>query len=113
IWRNASSLFGMGDGPIATGRRFRVAEVDDSTNQISGVAERYALALFSLAQEQNVTDAVADALSNFGDLIKQNADLRRFIASPVFSSEDQLKAVSAILSQLGYGGITANFIKLV
>ena len=64
--RNASSVFGMDDGPIATGRRFRVAEVDDSTNQISGVAERYAQALFSLAQEQNATDAVADALSNFG-----------------------------------------------
>ena len=111
--RNASSVFGMDDGPIATGRRFRVAEVDDSTNQISGVAERYAQALFSLAQEQNSTDAVADALSNFGSLITQSADLQRFVASPVFSAEEQVKAISAILSQLGFSGITANFIKLV
>jgi F-type H+-transporting ATPase subunit delta len=90
-----------------------VAEVDDSNNPISGVAERYALALFSLAQEQNVTDAVAEALNNFGDLIAQNADLKRFVGSPVFSAEDQLKAVSAVLAHFGFGGITANFIKLV
>ena len=82
-------------------------------NQISGVAERYAQALFSLAQEQNATDAVADALSNFGSLIAQSADLQRFVASPVFSAEEQLKAITAILSQLGFSGITANFIKLV
>ncbi len=90
-----------------------MAEVDNSTNQISGVAERYAQALFSLAQEQNATDAVADALSNFGGLIAQSADLQRFVASPVFSAEEQVKAISAILSQLGFTGITANFIKLV
>jgi F-type H+-transporting ATPase subunit delta len=90
-----------------------VAEVDDSKNPTSGVAERYALALFSLAQDQNVTDAVADALSNFGDLIAQSPDLKRLVVSPVFSAEDQVKAISAILDKFGYSGITANFIKLV
>jgi F-type H+-transporting ATPase subunit delta len=92
---------------------FRVAEVDDSNNPTSGVAERYALALFSLAQEQNVADAVADALRNFGDMIAQSADLKRLVQSPVFSAEEQLKAVTAILNQYGFGGVTANFIKLV
>jgi F-type H+-transporting ATPase subunit delta len=92
---------------------FRVAEVDDSNNPTSGVAERYAQALFNLAQEQNVTDAVADALRNFGDMIAQSADLKTLVLSPVFSAEEQLKAVSAILNQYGFGGITANFVKLV
>ncbi|MDI9847878.1 F0F1 ATP synthase subunit delta [Rhodoblastus sp. 17X3] len=90
-----------------------MAEVDDSNNPTSGVAERYALALFSLAQEQNVADAVADALRNFGDMIAQSADLKRLVASPVFSAEEQLKAVTALLNQYGFGGVTANFIKLV
>jgi F-type H+-transporting ATPase subunit delta len=92
---------------------FRVAEVDDSKNPTSGVAERYAQALFSLAQEQNIADAVADALRNFGDLIAESADLKRLVVSPVFSAEEQLKAVTAILNQIGFSGITANFIKLV
>ncbi|WP_374545736.1 F0F1 ATP synthase subunit delta [Rhodoblastus sp.] len=92
---------------------FRVAEVDDSNNPTSGVAERYAQALFSLAQEQNVADPVADALRNFGTLINESADLKRLVISPVFSAEEQLKAITALLDKFGYGGITANFIKLV
>ncbi len=92
---------------------FRVAEVDDSNNPTSGVAERYAQALFTLAQEQNVTDAVADALRNFGGMIDQSADLKRLVLSPAFTAEEQQKAVGAVLSQFGFGGITANFIKLV
>ena len=90
-----------------------MAEVDDSNNPTSGVAERYAQALFSLAQEQNVADPVADALRNFGTLIDGSADLKRLVISPVFSAEDQLKAITAVLDKFGYGGITANFIKLV
>ncbi|HUO55560.1 MAG TPA: F0F1 ATP synthase subunit delta [Rhodoblastus sp.] len=94
-----------------------MAEVEDSkkpaAHPTSGVAERYAQALFSLAQEQNVADAVTDALQNFGEMIAQSADLKRLVLSPVFSAEDQLKAVGAILDKFGYGGITANFIKLV
>jgi F-type H+-transporting ATPase subunit delta len=101
------------DGRPIQRELFRVAEVDDSNKPTSGVAERYALALFGLAQEQNVADAVADALRNFGDMIAQSADLRRLVVSPVFSAEEQLKAVSAILNQYGFGGVTANFIKLV
>ncbi len=94
-----------------------MAEVDNSKNSAShptsGVARRYAQALFSLAQEQNVTDAVADALGNFAQMIEQSADLKRLVVSPVFSAADQLKAVSALLDKYGFGGITANFIKLV
>jgi F-type H+-transporting ATPase subunit delta len=101
------------DGRPIQRELFRVAEVDDSNNPTSGVAERYALALFTLAQEQNVADAVADALRNFGDMIAQSADLKRLVVSPVFSAEEQLKAVTAILNQYGFGGVTANFIKLV
>lgn len=94
-----------------------MSELDDPRNQtsnpVSGVAQRYAQALFSLATEQNVADAVADALINFGAQIDGCADLKRLVESPVFSAEDQLKAISAVLAQLGFGGITANFIKLV
>jgi F-type H+-transporting ATPase subunit delta len=90
-----------------------VAEVEDSVNPTSGVAERYAQALFSLAQERNITDAVAEALGSFGEMIEQSQDLRRFVASPVFSAEEQLKAITALLNQYGFGDVTANFIKLV
>ena len=84
-----------------------------TSNPTSGVAERYAQALFSLAQEQNATDAVADALRNFRRHDRAERRSAAFRHSPVFSAEEQLKASRRMLSQLGFGGITANFIKLV
>ena len=80
---------------------------------VSGVAGRYASALFSLALDERQTDAVGDALTRFDALIAENPDLERLVRSPVFSAADQLKALDAILAGVNIGGIAANFIRLV
>jgi F-type H+-transporting ATPase subunit delta len=80
---------------------------------VSGVAGRYASALFELAQENRAVDAVAHDLDAFDALIRESADLRRLIRSPVFSAEDQAKAIGAILERAGIGGLGGNFIRLV
>ena len=41
-----------------------------------------------------------------------SADLQRLVRSPVFSSEEQTKAITAVLAKAGIGGLAANFIKL-
>lgn len=81
--------------------------------QVSGMAGRYALALFELASESNSTDAVEKALDAFQALIDESEDLRRLVRSPVFSAEDQLKAVSALTAKADIGGIAANLLKVV
>jgi F-type H+-transporting ATPase subunit delta len=80
---------------------------------VSGVAGRYASALFSLALEDRQTDAVADALARFEALIAESPDLERLVRSPVFSAADQLKALDAVLAGADIGGVAANFIRLV
>jgi F-type H+-transporting ATPase subunit delta len=87
-----------------------VAEED---TVVSGVAGRYASALFSLAQDQREGQAVADSLARFDALITESPDLERMLRSPIFSAADQLKALDAILAQAGIGGIAANFLRLV
>jgi F-type H+-transporting ATPase subunit delta len=79
---------------------------------ISGMAGRYASALFDLAQESGAVDAVGADLARFDALIGESADLARLVRSPVFSSEEQTKAVVAVLERAGIGGLAANFIKL-
>ena len=74
---------------------------------------RYALALFGLAQEHNVTDAVQGDLERFAALVGQNPDMQRFVKSPVFSAEDQVKALKVLLPKAGIAGICANFIELI
>ncbi len=77
------------------------------------MAGRYAQALFALSQESGTTDKIAADLAAFEGLIGESADLQRFVKSPVFSAEEQVKALNAILSRAEIGGIAANFIKLV
>ena len=79
---------------------------------LAGVAARYAAALFDLAQETRATDAVKADLERFDALIEQTPDLARLVRSPVFSSEDQLRALAPILERSGIGGLAAQFIKL-
>jgi F-type H+-transporting ATPase subunit delta len=77
------------------------------------MAGRYAQALFAFCQETGTTDAVAANLAAFAELAASSADMRRFIKSPVFSAEEQVKALDAILSRTGITGVAANFLKLV
>jgi F-type H+-transporting ATPase subunit delta len=80
---------------------------------VSGVSGRYASALVALAQERRETAAVAEALARFDAMIAESADLQRLVRSPVFSADDQLKALGALLEAAGISGIAANFIRLV
>ena len=80
---------------------------------VSGVAGRYATALFDLAREANSIDAVQADLQRFDGLIAESADLARLVRSPVFSADEQLSALSAVLERAGIGGLAAQFIKLV
>ncbi len=84
---------------------------DDSI--VTGMAGRYAQALYQLALEQGATDRVAADLKSFAALIAESADLARLVRSPVFSSDEQVKALGAVFDRVGITGLAANFIKLV
>ena len=80
---------------------------------ISGMAGRYATALFELALEANAVDAVKADLDRFDALVGESDDLRRLVRSPVFSAEVQGKALDAVLDKAGIGGLTAQFLRAV
>ncbi len=80
---------------------------------VSGMAGRYASALFELALEEKATDAVKADLDAFDAMIASSADLDRLVRSPVFDADDQLRALSAILDKAGIKGLTANFLRVI
>jgi F-type H+-transporting ATPase subunit delta len=93
------------------GRRQGV-RVADSTSRISGVAERYANALFELVLEQKSLAEVEKDLTRFSTLLAESNDLARLVRSPVFSAEEQTRAVAAVLDKAGIGGLVASFVKV-
>jgi F-type H+-transporting ATPase subunit delta len=80
---------------------------------VSGMAGRYATALFDLASETNAIDAVKADLDRFDAMVADSADLTRLVRSPVFSADEQVRALTAVLDRAGIGGLAAKFLKLV
>lgn len=89
------------------------SSVATSSSPVSGVAERYALSLFELAREEGSIDTVESELNQFQALIDENADFRRLVESPAFTSAEQLSAMAAIVSAVGASALTANFLKVI
>jgi len=80
---------------------------------ISGMAGRYATALFELALENKAVDKVKKDLEQFDELVQDNPDLQRLVRSPVFGADEQLKALGAILDKAGIKGTAANFLRVI
>jgi F-type H+-transporting ATPase subunit delta len=80
---------------------------------MASMAGRYASALFELAGEHGQLPAVEENLLKFQQLLDMSEDLRRLIRSPVFSAEEQVRALAVILDRAGIDGLAANFFKLI
>ena len=80
---------------------------------VSGVAGRYATALFELALEAKAFDQVAADLNLFAEALNSSGELLRLVKSPVYSAEEQTKALGAVLDKIGIGGLARNFLLLV
>jgi len=85
----------------------------DLNSSVSGVAERYASALFDLARDESAIPATEEQLVGLSQALNESAELRRLVASPVFSAEEQERAIGAIADHLGISGLAANFLRLV
>lgn len=91
------------------GDRFRLAEATGT----SGLAERYAAALFDLADERGALDAVAGDLRELRLMVHESAELVRLLRSPVVSRAEQGKAVAALGERAGSSSLTRDFLGVV
>ena len=77
------------------------------------MAGRYATAMFELALESNAVDQVAADLKSFDAMVASSPDLTRLVRSPVFSADEQAKALVAVLDKAGIKGVAANFLRII
>ena len=80
---------------------------------ITGLATRYATALFELAVEEKNLDAVASDLASLQEMLLDSDALQRLVKSPVLSREEQVRAMAAILSQGKAADLTSHFVGLL
>lgn len=79
----------------------------------TGVAARYALALFELADEQRKLDQVANDLKSIDSMLKESDDLRRLIGNPVVSRTESGRAMASLVERAEADELTRKFIGLV
>jgi len=87
--------------------------VATETSGLSGLAGRYAAALYDIAETAGTLDAVANDLRALQRMIEESDDLRRLIRSPVLDRADQAKAMRALLERAGAGDLTLRFVGVV
>jgi F-type H+-transporting ATPase subunit delta len=87
--------------------------VAGENTSVSGLAGRYALALFELAESAKQLDAVATELSDLKQVIAGSEDLGRLIRSPLYGRDQQGKAMAAILDKAEVSDLTRRFVLTV
>lgn len=87
--------------------------MSESNAIVSGVAGRYASALFDLAKDAGSLDAVDGDLAELKLLSCESADFSTLIRSPILSREEQMAGMQAILKQAGADELTARFLGVV
>ena len=80
---------------------------------VSGVAGRYARALFELALDAKSVDAVKADIEKFAAMMAESADLTRLVRSPVYGADERRRALAAVLAKAEIGGLAANFLMFV
>lgn len=80
---------------------------------ISGIAGRYATAIFELAQESGATDAVERDFASLKQAVADSADLASLVRAPIYSSEQQKKGLDAILRRMEANPLTVRFVLLL
>jgi len=77
------------------------------------ISDRYASALYELAVEKKLVDAVLGDLENLKKILLDNKELSLVIKSPLISSPDKLNIFESLLKKINANELTNTFIKVI
>lgn len=82
-------------------------------SETTGLAGRYASALYELADGEKALDAVAGDLRSLRQALIESPELMRLVRSPVLSRDEQTRGITAVLEKMGAQALTRKFIGTV
>ncbi|MEM7177888.1 MAG: F0F1 ATP synthase subunit delta [Pseudomonadota bacterium] len=84
-----------------------------SSTMTSSAAGRYATALFELAKEEGQLDQVEADLNSVGAALDDSADLTQVLVSPIYTRDQQGRALAALATKMELGALTSNVLGLM
>ena len=87
--------------------------MSETSSLSASIAGRYATALFELAEESGALEATEADIARLAEALEASEDLRSLISSPIYSRDDQSRAMAAIGEALELTELTRNLIGLM
>ncbi|MEM9270737.1 MAG: F0F1 ATP synthase subunit delta [Pseudomonadota bacterium] len=87
--------------------------MSNSASLSAGIAGRYATALFELAKDAKDLDTLSKDMDAFSAALGDSPELRDVITSPVYTRDEQGKAISAVAAKMGVSSLVANTLALM
>jgi F-type H+-transporting ATPase subunit delta len=108
-------LESLARAPVARSPERNTGRVDVSepASISTGIAARYATAVFDLAKEDKALKSLEGDIDALGGALEASSDLRDLISSPIYSRDEQRSAVMAVGSKLGLSTTMGNTLALM
>ncbi len=87
--------------------------MSESASISSGIADRYAMAVFDLANEGKELDKLESNLDDLSAALSSSPELTDLIHSPIYSREAQSNAISAVAAKMGLTQTMQNVLALM
>jgi F-type H+-transporting ATPase subunit delta len=88
-------------------------DVSEPASISSGIAARYATAIFEIARDSKDLESLEAGVADLGAALADSADLREVISSPVYSREAQGNAVAALAKKMKLSVVLTNTLGLM
>ena len=88
-------------------------DVSEPASISTSIAQRYATAIFEIAQDNKNLDGLESGIDDLETALRESADLRALIASPLISRDEQKAAISAIASKMGLAPVLRKSLALM
>ena len=95
------------------GQKIERVDVSEPASISSGIAARYATAVFDLAKETKKLTAVEGDLNSLEGALTDSADFNNLIMSPVYSRDEQGAAVAALAKKMKLSPMMTNTLSLM
>jgi F-type H+-transporting ATPase subunit delta len=83
-------------------------DVSEPASISSGIASRYATAIFEISKERGSLEKLEVNVNSLATALSESADLNALISSPVLSRTDQSKAIAALAKTMGLMPVMTN-----
>jgi len=113
IWVKVRKRPRCGSEVTKPGPEIGRVDVSEPASISSGIAERYAAAIFEILQENDNLSGLETSVETLAEALAESEDLRATISSPLISRSDQEAAIVAVSKKLGLVDAVSNALALM